>query len=491
MRLLVITVLLFLSFHGLAQYEYDYDTNCRKAYACFLSLQLTEGNQAIVQAIKNNPRNLMATYIADYEDCMLLLFNGDRSQLEQRRSHLDARLSLLENGDRRSPWYRFTKAGVYLHWALIYTRFGDNLKAANAFRKSFALLKENQKLYPAFSYNDVFIGLQEAVISTLPGDFKWLAAIFGMKGDLKRGMSRLELFIKKHGPADLLHRETLLYNSYLRFYLMFQQKEVWSYVNSETFNTDNNLLHLFFKANIALNYRKADVAIATLQKARLLKDYNTFPIMDYEMASACLLSLQPSSIEYYQRYLSRTKSKMFIKESWLKMAYYYYISGDMASAARCKSQIIQSGSLLVDGDKQAQRFAEAEDWPNNQLLQARLLTDGGYYNKAYQKLTSFKAEALRTEGEKVEYYFRMGRIYDELQDPEKALVFYTRAVENGKDRKEHYAARAVLQMGFIYEEKGNKPAAISKFRECLAMKGHDFQNSIDQQAKAGLNRLAN
>lgn len=491
MRSFAITILLFLSFHCLAQYEYDYDTNCRKAYACFLSLQLTDGNQCIVQAIKSNPRNLMVTYIADYEDCMLLLFNGDRAQLEQRKSHLDARLNLLENGDKSSPWYRFSKAGVYLHWALIYTRFGDNLKAANAFRKSFALLKENKRLYPSFGYNDVFIGLEEAVISTLPGDFKWLAAIFGMKGDLKRGMSRLDAFLRTHDPNDLLYRETVLYNSYLRFYLMFQQQEVWSHINSDAFTTERNLMHLFFKANIALNYRKADVAIATLQKAKLLRDYTTFPIMDYEMASAYLLSLQPASVDYYQRYLSRTRSRMFVKESWLKMAYYYYISGDLTNANRCRNQIANSGSLLVDGDKQAQRFAEAAGWPNRQLLQARLLTDGGYYDKAHQKMTSLKTEDLLTETEKIEYYFRLGRIYDELQDPEKALVFYSRAAENGKDRKEHFAARAVLQMGFIYEKRGNKVAAVSKFRECLAMRGHDFQNSIDQQAKAGLNRLSN
>ncbi|WP_276133473.1 tetratricopeptide repeat protein [Polluticoccus soli] len=483
--------LLLLSVPGLAQYEYDYDTDCRKAYTYFLSLQLSDGNQAVIQAIKANPRNLMATYIADYEDCMLLLFNGDRAQLDQRKSHLDARLDLLENGDRTSPWYRFTKAGVYLHWALIYTRFADNLKAANAFRRSFALLKENKKLYPTFGYNDVFIGLEEAVISTLPGDFRWLAAIFGMKGDLKRGMLRLETFLRMHDQEDILYRETALYYNYLRFYLMFQQQEVWSYIASDRFSTDNNLMHLFFRAHIALNFRKADVAVATLQKAKLQKDYNSFPILDYEMASAYLLSFQPATIDYYQRYLSRSRNRMFIKETWMKMAYYYYISGDITKADRCRQQILNSGSLLVDGDKQAQRFAEAAEWPNRQLLQARLLTDGGYYNKAYQKITSLKAEDLRTEVEKVEYYFRLGRIYDELQDPEKALVFYARAAESGKSRKEHYAARAVLQMGFIYEKKGDKVTAMSKFNECLEMRGHDFQNSIDQQAKAGLNRLAN
>jgi hypothetical protein len=490
MRILWTIVLSCLPFLAIAKFEYNYDQHCRKAYTHFLSLQVSEGNAAIIEAVKNDPRNLMATYIADYEDCILLLFNGDRAELEQRKSHMSARLELLEKGDQASPWYRLCRAGVYMHWALIYMRFGDNLKAAGAFRKSFTLLRENKKLFPAFSYNNVFLGLEEAIISTIPGDFKWLASVFGMKGDLKSGMSKLSGFLQLHNEQDLLYRETLLYENYLRFYLMFQQQEVWSYINSSTFKVEDNLLHLFFKAHLALNYRKADIALTTLQKAKQLQEYNLFPILDYEMASAYLLALHPAAPEHYRRYISRTKSRMFVKESWMKMAYSYYISGDNDNAERCRAQISGCGSLLVDADKQAQRFAESKEWPNKILLQARLLTDGGYNSAAYQKLSGIKQKDLTSECEKVEYYFRMARVYDEIQNDEKAIALYKRAAEAGRYRKEHFAARALLQTAFIYEKRGNRTAAVAKFNECLSLRGHDFQNSIDQQAKAGINRLS-
>jgi hypothetical protein len=44
-------------------------------------------------------------------------------------------------------------------------------------------------------------------------------------------------------------------------------------------------------------------------------------------------------------------------------------------------------------------------------------------------------------------------------------------------------------MGIIYEHTGQTKEAIDRYNECLDMPSHDFQNSIDNQAKAGLNRI--
>ena len=67
-----------------AVYTYDYTPNCAKAYQAYLSLHPDEGRGYIVAEMKANPYNLMATYIADYEDCTLLLINCDPHEYEQR-----------------------------------------------------------------------------------------------------------------------------------------------------------------------------------------------------------------------------------------------------------------------------------------------------------------------------------------------------------------------------------------------------------------------
>lgn len=473
-----------------ADYVYNYDENCSKAYQAYTSLRLNDGNAAIRQAIKEDPYNLMATFIADYEDCMLLLFNGDAADLEQRRFHKDARLDMLDRGNSTSPWYRLCKAGIYLHWTLIHARFSENLKAAACLRKSYILLKENRKLYPSFDYNNIFFGLEETVIGTVPDDYKWVAAIFGMKGSVKGGISKIDDFLKVHGQHDLLRSEAVLYACYLKFYLLYQQEDVWKFISSSQYPMQGNLLYQFFKANIALNYRKADIALQTLKAAAGEPEYKRYPVLEYETGAALFHKVDPATITYMQSFVTKFRGKIFIKEAWQKMAYFYYLQHNMQQAEFCRKEIAKHGSGQVDADKQAQRFSEGGTWPDKNLLLARLLTDGGYYTQALAKIKDLTETSFNTVGDKLEYNFRLARIYDELNDDDKAVAYYRAAITIGRGRKEHFAARAALQTAFIYERKNNVHDAVSMYNECLNMKGHDFQNSIDQQAKAGLNRLS-
>ena len=69
-----------------------------------------------------------------------------------------------------------------------------------------------------------------------------------------------------------------------------------------------------------------------------------------------------------------------------------------------------------------------------------------------------------------------------------SIPFYTSAIEKGANQPEYFAARAALQIGLIYEQKGNPSQAITFFNTCLEMKNHAFKNSLDQKAKTGIQR---
>jgi hypothetical protein len=65
------------------KYSFSYTPLCHKAYQQYMSMQFAEGNETIMQEMRSNPYNLMAGYIADYADCLLLLFNGNPKDYEQ------------------------------------------------------------------------------------------------------------------------------------------------------------------------------------------------------------------------------------------------------------------------------------------------------------------------------------------------------------------------------------------------------------------------
>jgi tetratricopeptide (TPR) repeat protein len=455
-----------------------------------MALQVPDGDAAIYNEIRHNPYNLMATYIADYGDFLGLLFSGDKNSYNQRKSHLDDRIGLLERGSHDSPWYHFCKAGLYLHWALVKVRFNDNLAAALTFRKSYVQSEENRKQHPDFTYNKLFYGLEQTVTGTIPDNYKWIAVLFGMKGDVKKGIANLAEFVNTHTDDDPMKAEGVIFYLYLRFYLLSQREEVWQYINSSKLNTHNNLLYAFLKANVALNYRKADAAVQTITEAQNNKYYSHYPIFDYEMGCALLNKLDASCLGYFEHFLKDYAGKAFVKDAWQKMALYHYAKNNIAQGNVCRDKISNVGNATTDADKQAQHFSDNKTVPNTNILQARLLIDGGYYNKALDILLKMNERNLPIQ-DRLEYYFRLGRADDELGNKESALTLYQTTINLGRDRQEHFAARAALQMGFLYEKEGKINDAIAHFKDALSMRSHDFQTSIDQQAKAGINRLTN
>ena len=117
-----------------------------------------------------------------------------------------------------------------------------------------------------------------------------------------------------------------------------------------------------------------------------------------------------------------------------------------------------------------------------------MLNDGGYYWEALNLLMGKRYTDFSKPQDQTEFVYRAARLYDDLGDKEKAIDFYKQAIALGENRTEYFAARAALHIGNIYEKRNEKKTAISWYQRCLNMEDHDFKNSLDQRAKAGIAR---
>ncbi len=92
------------------------------------------------------------------------------------------------------------------------------------------------------------------------------------------------------------------------------------------------------------------------------------------------------------------------------------------------------------------------------LLQARLLTEGGYHERALTILQSIDESQLPV-ADKVEYLFRTARAWQEAGDNSKALAYYRSTIEMGKPwhsglRPGQHCKPVSFTNGYGYVHKG-------------------------------------
>ncbi len=478
------------AFSADSKYVFEFNNRCKQAYQAMVSLRINEANALLKQELKDNPYNLIPVVIANYDDCLTLLFNGDPKEYAQRKGNLDKRLDLIEEGDEDSPWYKFSKGLLYFQWAAVRIRFNEYWTAGMEFRKSFLQLKDNRKKFPEFRNNQVLLGLEEAIIGTIPDSYKWITSVLGMKGDVRKGTIQIVDFLsRRDASTSLMREEAVFYYSYLKFSLLSDHKGVWKYLDESTLDFRNNHLYAFMKAQFALNDNKASLAEQVLRNRNQSSEYLEAPIFNYQLGVALLQKLDDDCLTYFQKFLARYKGKLFVKDAYQKMSYYYLVNGNLAQANAYKAKILNTGTAQIDADKQAQRYAQGSVMPNPVLLKARLLCDGGYFTQALDQMKGIKFNGLTNISDQLEYNYRYARIYTLMGQPDKAIPFYDATIKMGTDRPEHFAARSALEMGQIYEQQGQRDKAIACYKKCLAMKAHDYKSSLDQKAKAGINRL--
>jgi len=481
--------LLLFPFLSYGQKHFDFNTGCQQAYREIVQLKLETGSRILEAEKKRDPDNLIPVFLENYIDFFILFFNEDPAGYAAWKDRLDRRIALMNEGPESSPFYLFTRSVIHFQWAAIKIKFGYNWEAGWEFRRSFLQSRECQKKFPAFGPATMLSGAMQVVAGTIPDGYKWLSSLLGIKGSVTTGMQQLERFVgATDGWASLYRDEAIFYYLYLQFYIQNKQREVFSFIHDHKLDVRNNHLYTYLAANLYINDHQSAAAAAVLRQRNMAADYLDMPVWDLEMGYACLNHLEPGAYVYLERFLQTFHGRFYVKDANQKLSWYYYLRGDMAKADSFRLLTIRKGSAESDADKQALKEARSGRWPNKTLLRARLLSDGGYFGEALQTLQGVSSSDFTLPEERCELAYRLGRIYDGLGRSEEAIGAYLTTLKTGERLKEYYAARAALQTGYIYEQRGDRERAISFFEKCLSLKDHDYKNSLDQRAKAGIAR---
>jgi tetratricopeptide (TPR) repeat protein len=332
-------------------------------------------------------------------------------------------------------------------------------------------------------------GLQ-AIAGTIPKGYQWIAGILGVKGNIGEGMKTVQVFVNSNDPwAKLMFSEAAFMYCYLKFYIENKKDEAIQFIKLKKLDVVNNHLFTYMAANLNINNKQIDYAASIIQSRNKSAEYLNTAVWDFQMGFIQLYHLNTTqAINYFNSYLMKFKGNFYVKDVYQKLSWCYHLQGNKTAAEEARKNCIKNGSDFSDADKQALKDAKKNVWPNIVLLKARILNDGGLNNEALAVLQGKSTSSFSSEAEQLEYTYRVGRINDDLEKDEDAIAFYLKAIVIGKERTEYYAARAALQIGMIYEKRGNRNSAINYYEQCLAMDNHDYKNSLDQRAKSGIAR---
>ena len=472
-----------------AQKKFDFNENCQQAYQEIIQLKLRSGQRRLNLERENHPDNLIPYLLENYIDFFTLFFNEDPQEFGFRKKNLDARLRILDQGPVGSPYWLFSKAVCHFQWAAIKIKFGNNWDAGWEFRRAFVLIHQNQQLFPDFPPNAMLMGAMQVAAGTIPDGYRWLAELLGIHGTISEGMHELEKFTLDQGPIPrLFHNESVCYYLYLQFYIQNRRREVMDYIRDQKLDLADNHLFTYMASNLAVNAQQAALAEKILQSKSNDSSYLDMPIWDFAAGTARLDRLDQHANIFLERYLARFKGNLYLKDVLQKLSWYYFLQGNLKLATVYREELIRKGTTQTEADKAALREARIGQWPNRWLLQARLLDDGGYFQEALLVLQGKSSGDFVRADEKLEFAYRLGRVYDDLGREEEAIGAYLSTLKLGGLSRAYYPARAALQIGFIYERRGDCKMASSYFQKCLDLKGHDYKNSLDQKAKSGLLR---
>ena len=491
MKKYCILILLLSNFlFGKAEKVYDFNAVCQQAYNEITQLKLNNGLLLIAKAKQQNPNNLIPYVLESYADFFSLFFNEDHAEYKAKKDNFDKRIKLLKEGPESSPLHRFCLSAVYIHKAAIEIRFGELWSAGWDGRRAYSYIKENNKLFPAFTPNKFLLGSLQTVVGTIPKSFRWVAGLFGMTGSVTEGMKTVRQFVNGNDVwSRLMVNESAFGYCYLMFYLENNKEEALKFIQTRKLDLVNNHLMAFMASNLAVNSKQPELAKSIILNRNKSLDYLQTPMWDYELGLAKIYHLDTQeALVNLESFANNFKGNFYKKDVYQKISWAYYLQGNMKATEAARINVIYKGATDADADKQALRDAKKGKWPNVLLLKARLLNDGGYNKEALQLFQGKTVNSFTKEEEQLEFVYRLGRLYDDVNNSELAIQYYNSAIKLGEKSTEYYAARAALQIGMIYEKRGDKKSAIHYYEICIGMDDHDYKTSLDQRAKSGIAR---
>jgi tetratricopeptide (TPR) repeat protein len=408
---------------------------------------------------------------------------------------LNSQKHLAEIQTRKvDAWQQSLVFEMYVGRALVrfqeqeYTAAISEVRQAQQMRKM--LLKKSP---PHFSKRAE--GLIEIIFSSVPKQYKWIAELLGMSGNLEKGFSLLEQ-ASKH--SELLTRETQLILFFLEKSIQNDPIKAWNRMDSLVTAIPENPFFKYCLAVNALDRKNHAEALHLLQELIQNQSLKNFPPLYYQFANTLLYKNDFTQAQwYFLQFIAKSKSPQNKSDAWFKAGICALFLGNEAEAKNNFEKCIQSTKSGQEKDNYAKKISQKflqklPDGLDLELWRARYQSDGGLFNSALEILHALKMkENTMNSDQKTEWYYRYGRIYQEKSDIKLAKLYYNLCIQQKAIQNNWMRAYSCFYLGVLFEQQSSFAEARRYYNQALSYDQYDFQAGLEQKAKAALERIKN
>jgi len=464
-----------------------------EAYNLILQLRFAEAKNILEIQKKYNEEETYVNYLENLKDFLEVIITEESGKYIAYKENSRKRIeSIRKRGNMDSPYHLFLQAEMHIHSFLVNFKFQDIWKAAIHFYSSYRLIEENNTLFPDFKPNAKIMGIQKIILGSVPDNYYWIMRIAGLEGSMVEGVEYLKEYHEFTRKSVYPELEAIMILAHVYIQNSTNDTDALDFMQSLS---DKPMENSLFRFTYILALNRAGMnheVISIFEENPQNSNELPFQFLEFLYGEAKLNRFDDDAYIPLEAFLSKFNGLHYIKSAWHKLSWYYLLHGNREKYKECKTMVRNAGVKMIDADKQALHESTENMVPNLILLKARLFFDGGYYKDAEALLLENHSEKnYRTPAEKLEYFYRLARISHKSGDLKKAEKYYRLVLNTGEELPFYYASYSALQLGKIFETKGDSNQAVSYYETALKLRNGPYKNSIGHKARSAIEKIEN
>ncbi len=478
----------FIPFDALPASHWVRSKNIQQAQSQLFRLHFSSAALALNQEKNADPDNRWIPVLEAEQSFITAFVNGSSTS---RESFLTQVQELDLDGFSDYPDAGYAAAELSLFKCLLHLRFHAPLSAAWELHRCHRLISSHESRFSNYLPNSLVKGAVLSILGAVPESYTGLLRMIGLEGDLIKGRTMLSAFIVRCGttPYSSQLDEALFALTTIQTTLTPDSPPEHYMDSLLLVRQEENMLLRNALVGWRMKQRRNDDALLLLNSPVDTGASIRIPVWQYRKGLAIMRKESSCTDLFFRQYITQHPSGDWVKSSWQKIAWLALLRGDTLNYRSAISRAQSEGLSWLDEDKEALSEAQSRMIPNVQLLKSRLLYDGGYYAEAVRMMARIPMSDLRTSKDRIEYVYRLARLFQAQGRTDQAVIHYRRVMELGRNQTWYFAANSALLLGEIMEQRQELSQSAAYYEQCLSMRHHDYQNSIDQKAKAGLRRV--